>query len=103
MANINDNIGGITDAIRHDIHDLCGKLIMAIAMEDEFINECYSIMNRFYAVDKSSAECRMACYNHSGTEDYYEMSNSIIPDHEKKLKKLRELQTFIGGWERDFK
>lgn len=101
MANINE-IRGITDAIRHDAREVVGKISMAIAMEEEFIDGCKAIIGRFQSEDKSSATCRMACYELSGTENYHELL-CILAEHEKKLKKLRELQNFIGGWERDFK
>lgn len=103
MANNINEINGITNTIRRDSHELAAKLSMAITMEDEFINGCYAIMNRFYSSDKSCQACRMACYNLAGTENYYEMANGLLPEHERKLRKLKELQSFVSGWERDFR
>ena len=101
MANINE-IRSICDAIRNDAHEVVGKISMAIAMEDEFINGCKAVIGRFQAEDKSSKACRMACYDISGTENYHEL-RCILEEHEKTLKKLTELQSFVGGWEVNFR
>ena len=98
-----NEIRGITDAIQHDTRELAGKLNMVIAMEKEFIEAAKAILGRFASVDKADVACRKAVYELTGcTENWFEL-NLMITDHEKKLRKLNELQSFIGGWERDFK
>ena len=102
MASYNQ-IRGLEESLRHDARDLAGKLSMAIAMENEFIEGCKAVFGRFRSEDKSSENCRKAVYAATGcTEDYNEML-CMLAEHEKKLRKLAELQSFVGGWEVNFR
>jgi len=101
-ANINE-IRGITDSIRKDTRDLAGKITMAIAIEEEFIDAAKAVLSRFASVDKADVTCRKAVYELTGsTENWFELQ-LMLSEHEKKLRKLRELMSFVGGWEVNFK
>ena len=102
MANIG-NIIGIEESIRHDAREIAGKLNAAISMEKEFIEAAKAVLGRFASVDKADEACRKAVYYLTETTDNYLELNMIVIEHEKKLRKLMELQSFVGGWEREFK
>lgn len=101
-ANINE-IRGICDSIRKDTRDIAGKITMAIAMEEEFIDTAKAVLYRFASVDKADEACRKAVYELTDcTENYYELQ-LMLTEHETKLRKLSELLSFVGGWEVNFK
>jgi len=102
MASINE-IRGLEESIRHDARNLAGKLNMAMSIEREFIDTAKAVLGRFASVDKADMACRKAVYELTDcTENYFDLV-SMLNEHEKKLKDLEHLLSYVGGWERDFK
>lgn len=102
MANINE-IRGLEGSIRHDTHDIAGKISMAVAMETEFIETAKAVLDKFVSVDKADEACRKAVHELTGCTDNWFELRLMLSEHETKLRKLSELMGFVGGWERDFK